>query len=67
LPFITQQLVVIVKKEDIVATMHDAYDVIADADYGYAAFIAGPSKTADIAQSLALGAHGPKGMTVFIL
>jgi L-lactate dehydrogenase complex protein LldG len=67
LPFISQQLAVIIKKNSIVATMHDAYDVIANTDYGYAAFIAGPSKTADIAQSLVLGAHGPKGMTVFIL
>ena len=47
--------------------MHDAYDVIAGTNYRYAAFIAGPSKTADIAQSLVLGAHGPKTMTVFIL
>lgn len=67
LPFIAQQIAVIIKKEGIVATMHDAYDVIADTDYGYAAFIAGPSKTADIAQSLVLGAHGPKTMTVFIM
>jgi L-lactate dehydrogenase complex protein LldG len=67
LPFIAQQIAVIITKESIVATMHDAYDVIADADYGYAAFIAGPSKTADIAQSLVLGAHGPKTMTVFLI
>ena len=67
LPFITQQLAVIIKKENIVATMHDAYDVIANTDYGYAAFIAGPSKTADIEQSLVLGAHGSKTMTIFIL
>ena len=67
LPFITQQLAVIFKKEFIVATMHDADDIIADADCGYAVFVAGPSKTADIAQSLVLGAHGPKTMTVFII
>lgn len=67
LPFISQQIAVIIKKESIVATMHDAYDIIGNVDYGYAAFIAGPSKTADIAQSLVLGAHGPKTMTVFIL
>lgn len=67
LPFIAQQISVIIRKESIVATMHDAYDVIGNVDYGYAAFIAGPSKTADIAQSLVLGAHGPKTMTVFIL
>ena len=67
LPFIAQQIAVVVNKENIVATMHDAYDIIADVDYGYAAFIAGPSKTADIEQSLVLGAHGPKTMTVFLM
>jgi L-lactate dehydrogenase complex protein LldG len=47
--------------------MHDAYKRIGLAPYTYGAFIAGPSKTADIEQSLVLGAHGPKSMTVFIL
>ncbi|HEX5024877.1 MAG TPA: LUD domain-containing protein [Agriterribacter sp.] len=67
LPFITQQMAVIIKKEDIVSTMHEAYDRIGSADYGFGTFIAGPSKTADIEQSLVLGAHGPKTMRVFIL
>ncbi len=67
LAFISQQIAVVVNKENIVATMHDAYDIIADVDYGYAAFIAGPSKTADIEQSLVLGAHGPKTMTLFLM
>jgi L-lactate dehydrogenase complex protein LldG len=67
LPFITQSLVVVVNKNNIVPTMHDAYNIIADKDYGFATFIAGPSKTADIEQSLVLGAHGPKTMTVFVL
>ena len=67
LPFISQSLVVIISKSSIVPTMHDAYHKIGDAGYGFAAFIAGPSKTADIEQSLVLGAHGPKSMIVFIL
>ncbi len=37
------------------------------AGYGFATFIAGPSKTADIEQSLVLGAHGPRSMTVFLM
>ncbi|RZM25036.1 MAG: lactate utilization protein B/C [Pedobacter sp.] len=67
LPFICQHLVLIVAKSSIVATMHQAYERIADADYGFGTFIAGPSKTADIEQSLVLGAHGPKSLIVFLL
>lgn len=66
-PFICQQLAVVVSKNEILATMHDAYARIGEAEYGFGAFIAGPSKTADIEQSLVLGAHGPKGMTVFLI
>jgi len=67
LPFICQHLAVIINQENIIATMQDAYEIIGNNDYGFAAFIAGPSKTADIEQSLVLGAHGPKTMTVFIM
>ena len=67
LPFIAQNLVAVIHKNSIVPTMHDAYTIIADEEYGFATFIAGPSKTADIEQSLVLGAHGPKMMTVFII
>ena len=67
LPFIAQSLVTIVRKSSIVATMHEAYDIIADQEYDFATFIAGPSKTADIEQSLVLGAHGPKTMMVFVI
>jgi L-lactate dehydrogenase complex protein LldG len=34
---------------------------------GFGAFISGPSKTADIEQSLVIGAHGPRSLTVFLL
>ncbi|UYQ94618.1 LUD domain-containing protein [Chitinophaga horti] len=67
LPFITQNLAVIVRRERLVATMHHAYELIGNGDYGFGTFIAGPSKTADIEQSLVLGAHGSKSMTVFLL
>jgi L-lactate dehydrogenase complex protein LldG len=66
-PFICQQLAVVVSAKTIVPTMHEAYDLIADSDYGFGTFIAGPSKTADIEQSLVLGAHGPKSMIAFLL
>lgn len=67
MPFICQHLVAIIDKQNIVATMQQAYDRIAGTQYGFGTFIAGPSKTADIEQSLVLGAHGPKTMTVFII
>ena len=67
LPFICQHLVAVIDAQNIVATMQVAYDRIAGTQYGFGTFIAGPSKTADIEQSLVLGAHGPKTMTVFIL
>lgn len=66
LPFIAQQLAVVVSRKNIVANMHKAYERIADTKYTFAVFIAGPSKTADIEQSLVLGAHGPKGMMLFL-
>jgi L-lactate dehydrogenase complex protein LldG len=67
LPFICQHLSVVLNKSDFVNNMHEAYDRIGNSNHGFGVFIAGPSKTADIEQSLVLGAHGPKTMTVFIL
>lgn len=72
LPFIAQHLVLVIPRSSIVANMHAAYERIADleateAPYGFSTFIAGPSKTADIEQSLVLGAHGPMSLTVFLL
>ena len=65
--FIPQYLAIVVNKQDIVATMHQAYERIGNQEYGFGTFIAGPSKTADIEQSLVLGAHGARGLTVFIM
>jgi len=66
-PFIAETLALVVKKSEIVPKMHDAYTRIGSASYGFGAFIAGPSKTADIEQSLVLGAHGPKSMLAFLM
>jgi L-lactate dehydrogenase complex protein LldG len=65
--FIPQYLAIVVNKHNIVATMHQAYERIGNQEYGFGTFIAGPSKTADIEQSLVLGAHGARGLVVFLL
>jgi L-lactate dehydrogenase complex protein LldG len=67
LPFICQHLVLVVEKENIVATLHEAYKKVKVDEDGYGVFIAGPSKTADIEQSLVIGAHGPLSLFVFII
>jgi len=67
LPFITQHIVMLINSNILVPDMHAAYERIGMADYGFGSFIAGPSKTADIEQSLVLGAHGPRSMTVFLI
>ncbi|WP_343694540.1 LUD domain-containing protein [Flavobacterium sp.] len=66
-PFIAQYLAIIVHKNDIIRTMQQAYERIGKQEYGFGTFIAGPSKTADIEQSLVLGAHGARGLIVFLL
>ncbi len=65
-PFICQHLAVVLSRSNIVPYLHEAYQKIRGQQYGFGLFIAGPSKTADIEQSLVLGAHGPKTMTVFL-
>ena len=67
LPFITEELFLIVYADQLVLNMHEAYKKINIDEDGFGVFIAGPSKTADIEQSLVIGAHGAKKMTVLLL
>ena len=66
LPFICQHLILVIDKENIVATMHQAYQQIDTDKEGFGVFIAGPSKTADIEQSLVIGAHGARSLIVYL-
>ncbi len=65
-PFICQHLVIVLHEKQLVANMHQAYQRIQIDDNGYGVFIAGPSKTADIEQSLIIGAHGARSLTVLL-
>jgi len=76
--FIAEHLVLIVPADAIVDNMHTAYTrLMAEPDDGdgehpftrpgFGTFLSGPSKTADIEQSLVMGAQGPKSLTVFLM
>ena len=65
--FISENLVILLKKSEIVNNMHEAYKRIEMNDYGYGTFISGPSKTADIAQVLVMGAQAARSATVVLL
>ncbi len=73
--FISESLVLIVHRENIVNNMHEAYAWLKEKDatpegislYGFGTFISGPSKTADIEQSLVYGAQAAKSLTVLLI
>lgn len=64
--FISENLVAVMPP-NVVNNMHEAYGEVGFNDYGYGVFIAGPSKTADIAQVLVNGAQAARSMTLILV
>ena len=65
--FISESLVIVMKRECVVSNMHEAYARIRFNSYNFGAFISGPSKTADIAQVLVLGAQAARQVTLVLV
>lgn len=64
--FTPERLIIIIDRNDIISNMHEAYSRISGTDYDYGCFISGPSKTADIAQALVMGAQAARDLVVYI-
>lgn len=64
--FINQHLVLILPASQIVHNMQQAYARLSFGERKFGTFISGPSKTADIEQSLVIGAHGARSLTVLL-
>ncbi len=65
--FLPQHLALVVPASRLVHNMHEAMTRIDPARRAFGCFLSGPSKTADIEQSLVIGAHGARSMTVYLI
>lgn len=65
--FLAQHLVLIVPAKTLCHNLHEAYERVSFDSRGYGVFVSGPSKTADIEQSLVIGAHGARSLTVLLV
>ncbi len=65
--FIAQHVVITVPRKQIVHNMHQGYEKLNLKERQFGIFVSGPSKTADIEQSLVIGAHGARSATIFLI
>ena len=63
---LSEHIAVLLPGRRIVHTMHEAYAGVDISSVEYGVFMCGPSKTADIEQSLVMGAHGAVELKVFL-
>ncbi len=65
--FLPQHMAIVVAADRLVDNMHQAYERLTIGSAPFGCFVSGPSKTADIEQSLVIGAHGARSLVVFMV
>jgi L-lactate dehydrogenase complex protein LldG len=72
LNFLPETHIVVVRRDQVVATYEDGWDRLRAATKTEALprainFVTGPSRTADIEQHIELGAHGPRRLHIVLV
>jgi len=70
LNFLPDYHIVVLRREQLVARMEDAWDLLRESGEFMPRtvnFISGPSKTADVEQTVEYGAHGPRCLHVILV
>lgn len=68
--FLPENFICVIRREDILAYMEDVWDRLRGDAASMPAMlnlISGPSRTADVEQTIQLGAHGPRRLHVIVL
>lgn len=65
--FLAERVILLLDAADLVGDLHSAVRAVPDSAWlSQLTFVSGPSKTADIEQTLVHGAHGPRALAVFV-
>lgn len=67
LGFLSQHLVILLKPDQLVRDMYEAYIRVYLQENNYGCFMLGPSATADIGAYMVRGAQGARSLTVFLM
>ncbi len=67
LGFLSQHLIILLKPDQLVRDMYEAYAVAELEKFNYTCFMLGPSATADIGAVMVRGAQGARTLSVFFM